>query len=168
MGFCWIIIDNFHAKNEKNPAHRFRAAHTFMYFSYQSLIAITVTMFDFLKIKNMAFCCTIISKFHEENEKDLRHRFRPAHTFLYFSSKLSIMIANKAAILQFLKFEILVFVVLIQVSFMQKIKKKFLVDFGPGMPDGLQGVSDNLSKIVGGNNGATQGSTFLYLGPLLL
>ena len=38
---------------------------------------------------------------------------------------------------------------------MQKIKKKRLIDSGPRMPDGWPGVSDNLSKIVGGNNGAT-------------
>ena len=33
-GLCCIIIHNFHAKNEKDPAHRFRTAHTFPYFSY--------------------------------------------------------------------------------------------------------------------------------------
>ena len=60
-------------------------------------------MLDFLKILNMGFCCTIIGKFLVENGKDLPNRFRPAHTFLYFSCKLSIIIAITAAMLDFLK-----------------------------------------------------------------
>ena len=68
MGFCCISIDNFHAKNGKDPAHRFQKAHTFLNFSYKLLIIIPITL-DFLKIWNMGFCCTIIGKFHAEIEK---------------------------------------------------------------------------------------------------
>ena len=28
MGFCWVIIGKFHAKNEKDLPYRFRPAHT--------------------------------------------------------------------------------------------------------------------------------------------
>ena len=71
MGFCCIIIDNFLAKNEKDPAHRFRTAHTFPYFSYKLsiIIAMTAAMLDFLKILNMGFCCNIIGQFLVENWK---------------------------------------------------------------------------------------------------
>ena len=48
---------------------------------------------------------TIIGKFLVENEKDLPNIFRPAHTFLYLSCKLSIIIVITAAMLDF--FEIL-------------------------------------------------------------
>ena len=58
---------------------------------------------DFLKNLNMGFCYTIIGKFHVENGKDLPNRFRPAHTFLYFTCKLSIIIAITAAMLDFFK-----------------------------------------------------------------
>ena len=52
MDFCCNIKDNFHAKNEKDPAHRFRTAHTFPYFKYKLsiIIAIMAAMLDFWKI----------------------------------------------------------------------------------------------------------------------
>ena len=73
----YIIIEDFLAKNEKDPAHRFRTALTFPYFSYKLSIifAITAAMLNFLKILNMGFCCTIIGKFYVENGKDLPNRF---------------------------------------------------------------------------------------------
>ena len=90
MDFCCTILDNFHAQNGKDPAHRFRTAHTFPYLSYKLLIiiAITAAILNILKILNIGFCRTIIGKFHTENEKDPPHRFRPVHKFLYFSCKL--------------------------------------------------------------------------------
>ena len=105
MGFCCIIIGKFHVQNEKDLPNRFRPAHTFLYFSCKLsiIIVITAAMFDFLKILNMGFCCTIKGKFHLENEKDLPYRFRPAHTFLYFSCKLLLIIVITAAMLDFSK-----------------------------------------------------------------
>ena len=49
----------------------------------------------------VGFCCTIIDGLHVENEKDLPHRFGPAHTYLYFSCKLSIIIAKTTAMFDF-------------------------------------------------------------------
>ena len=73
--------------------------------------------------------CTIIGKFHAENEKDLPNRFWPAHTFLYLSFKLSIIIVIMAAFFWiFSKFEIWVFVAPLLVSFIQKMKKIHLID----------------------------------------
>ena len=42
-------------------------------------------MLDFLKILNMGFCCTIIGKFHVENEKVLPNKFRLVHTFRFLA-----------------------------------------------------------------------------------
>ena len=103
MGFCCTILGSIQVKKEKDLPHRFRPAHTFLYFSCKLLIIIVITaaMLYFLKIWKMGFCCTIIGKFHVENEKDLLNRFRPLHTFLYFSCKLSIIIVITAALLDF-------------------------------------------------------------------
>ena len=105
MGFGCTIIGKLHVENEKDLPHWFRPAHTFQYFNWKLsiIIAITAAMLDLMKIWNMCFCCIIIGKLHVENKKDLPHRFRPAHTFLYFSCKLSIIIAIAAAMLDFLK-----------------------------------------------------------------
>ena len=80
-------------------------AHAFQYFSCKLtiIIAITAVILDFLKILNMGFCCSSLGKIHAENEKDLPHRFRPAHAFQCFSWKLMIIMAIMAAILYFLK-----------------------------------------------------------------
>ena len=47
MCFCCIIIDNFHAKNGKDPAHRFWTVHTFPYFSCKLLMIIDITVVIF-------------------------------------------------------------------------------------------------------------------------
>ena len=105
MGFCCTIIGKLLVENEKDLPHRFWPAHTFMYFSCELaiIIAIMAAMLDILKIWNMGFCCTILGKLHAKNENDPPNRFRAAHTFLYFSSKLSIIIALTAAMFDFLK-----------------------------------------------------------------
>ena len=105
MSFCCTIIGKLHVVNRKDQPLRFRPTHTFLYFSCKLsiIIAIMAALLDFLKIWNMGFCCTIIGKLHVENEKDLPYRFRPAHTFMYFSCKLSIIIAIAAAMSDFLK-----------------------------------------------------------------
>ena len=105
IGFSCTIIGKFQVENEKDLPHKFQPAHTLLYFSYKLsiIIAITAAMLDFLKILNMGFCCIIIGKFHVENEKYLPNRFWPAHTFLYFSCKLSLIIVITAAMLDFLK-----------------------------------------------------------------
>ena len=105
MGFCCTIIGKLHVENEKDLPHRFRPVHTFQYFSCKLsiIIAITAAMLDLMKIWNMCFYCIIIGRLHVENKKDLPHRFPPAHTFLYFSCKLSIIIAIAAAMLDISK-----------------------------------------------------------------
>ena len=122
MGFCYTIIGKFHVENEKDLPHRIRPAHTVLYFSCKLsiIMAITAAMLDFLKIWNMGFCYTIIGKFHVGNEKDPPNRFRPAHTFLYFSCKLSIIIVITAAMLDFLK--------ILNMDFCCTIIGKFLVE----------------------------------------
>ena len=57
----------------------------------------------FIYILKIGFIYILICKFHVENEKYLPHKFRPLHTFLYFSCKLSIIIVITAAMLDFLK-----------------------------------------------------------------
>ena len=59
-----------------------------------------IRFFENLKYR---FCCIIIDSFNAKNKKDPVHRFPTAHTFPYFSFKLSITIAITAAMLDFLK-----------------------------------------------------------------
>ena len=80
MCFCCSIIGQLHVENEKDQPPLLRLAHTFLYFSCKLsiIIAIAATMFDFLKILNMGFGCTIKGNLHAKNQNDPPNRFRAA------------------------------------------------------------------------------------------
>ena len=76
----FVPIDEINFKYGLLLHHRFRPAQAFQYFSCKLVIIIAVAgaILDFLKILNMGFHCTILGKFHAENE-DYPYKFGRVH-----------------------------------------------------------------------------------------